>query len=116
MPKLIDTLLRDERLTSRLDDAEARMLIEWLVDRAERGAPEGGRDQPEAWDRLRCRVRAIVCFVVLWCQERAYGPALQLAATERFAWPLPTEPMDGCDLLDSILAWENRAALCTINK
>ena len=96
---VLNLILHNERLTAGLDDAEARMLIEWLVERAEtRSAGEV--------ERLCRRARAIARFVALWCHERLPGAALQLAAAERFAWPLPVGDMEACDLLNDILAWE----------
>ena len=48
----------------------------------------------------------IGAFVRLWCYQNAHGSAYQLAATERFSWPLPVETIDPCDLMAGILAWE----------
>lgn len=101
MRSLLTPILDNERLTNGLDDAEARMLIEWLVERAERV-----RHAAEVRS-LCCRARAIARFVGLWCHEHSAAAALQLAATERFAWPLPTTEVDPCDLLNDILAWED---------
>jgi hypothetical protein len=106
---LLNLILDNDRLTRGLGDAEARMLIEWLVERAESAHaqdPSEERAHVEV-ERLCRRARAIARFVTLWCHERSPGAALQLAATERFGWPLPVEPMDGCDLLSDILAWES---------
>lgn len=101
-------ILDDEALTRGLGDPEARILVEWLVDQAEELT---GRATSEAavWPPLRqlCRrARAISRFVLLWCHREAYGPAGQLAAAERFHWPLPSEPMDPCELMLAILEQE----------
>lgn len=99
----LSPILDNEHITHGLDDAEARLLIDWLIERAE---------EVDSDMRLRSlcrRARAIARFVALWSHERIFGAALQLAATERFAWPLPTEPMDAGDLMEQILAWENGA-------
>ena len=109
LKSLLDIILRDEHLTHRLEDAEARMLIDWLVGRAE---AEHARQPSEARvrreiTRLCRRARAIARFVTLWCHDRQPGSALQLAATERFAWPLPVNHGDACDLLHDILTWED---------
>src|SRR5687768_8094578 len=37
----LSLILQNDRLTAGLDDAEARMLIEWLVERAEQMSDEG---------------------------------------------------------------------------
>jgi hypothetical protein len=106
----LSLILDNNRLTSGLDDAEARMLVEWLVERAEQAharEPDEERVQAEV-RRLCLRARAIARFVGLWCHERLAGAALQLAATERFAWPLPTSVVDACELMHDILAWESR--------
>lgn len=111
--EILGLILDNERLTRGLDDAEARILIEWLVERAEAQHAQFPGEQHATAEiaRLCRRARAIGRFVFLWCHESAsdgFGPALQLAATERFSWPLPIAPMDACDLLQDILAWEDR--------
>jgi hypothetical protein len=102
---LLSDILTDEGLTRGLGDPEARILVEWLVDMA-----EGLADQPgETAARVRglCRRgRAIGCFVRLWCYEGSRGAAIQLAAAERFHWPLPTRAADPCELMQAILRWE----------
>jgi hypothetical protein len=93
-------IVEDEALTRGLADPEARMLVEWLVDRAER-LGEG-----PAVVRLRRRCRAVARFVRLWCHEGQRRSAIQLAGAERFDWPLPTGPADPCELMQEILGWE----------
>lgn len=106
--RFLDPILADEALTRGLRDPEARMLVEWLVEQAERLAetarPEEAADQEVA--RLCRRGRAISRFVGLWCHGGSRGAALQLACTERFAWPLPTSFIDPCELMQSIIDWE----------
>jgi hypothetical protein len=101
-------ILNDDRLTRGLDDAEARMLIDWLVAHAEALAPQDLSANLKVARRVK-RARGIARFVALWCHERAPAAALQLAATERFGWPLPVREMDACDLMHDILAWEQEA-------
>jgi hypothetical protein len=96
----LSPILNKDRITRGLEDAEARMLIEWLVERAE-------TLQADDLERMCLRGRAIARFVGLWCHERLASAALQLAATERFAWPLPSAAQDACDLMEEILAWES---------
>ena len=52
------------------------------------------------------RARAVSRFVTLWCYHQAWGAAGQLAAVERFAWPLPVAAEDPCELMQTILDWE----------
>ncbi|HZT80590.1 MAG TPA: hypothetical protein VFA26_10220 [Gemmataceae bacterium] len=107
--QMVSHVLADEALTRGLQDAEARVLVEWLADRAERIA--AGGDEGAAWAELRRllgRARAIARFVLLWCYQDACGAAGQLAAAERFAWPLPTPGADPCELMQDIVAWETR--------
>jgi hypothetical protein len=109
---MLSQILRDEALTRHLGDPEARLLVEWLVDQAERLA-SAARSEQECGDRVRrlcVRGRAIGRFVCLWCYQRARGAAIQLAATERFHWPLPTAAVDPCDLMFAILEWETQHA------
>src|SRR5438105_1169728 len=98
---LLDLILHNEPLTRGLGDAEARMLIEWLVERTEAlYAREPCQQRVRDLTLRRCRhARSLARFVRLWCEEQAYGAALQLAATERFRWPLPIQSMEACDLM-----------------
>jgi hypothetical protein len=106
---LLSPILDDEAITRGLGDAEARILIEWLVDRAEHVQQEYlVEEQAQATvGRLCRRARSISRFVTLWEQEQR-AAACQLAATERFSWPLPTDAVDPCDLMQAILSWEGR--------
>ena len=106
---LIRAVLRDESLTRDLGDVEARMLVEWVTDWTEllADAARSDDDARELVARLTRRGKAISRFVRLWGDPRARGAATQLAAVERFAWPLPAGPLDPPDLMQHILAWES---------
>jgi len=109
---LLAPIFDDEAITRGLGDAEARMLIEWLVERAEAVQHENFADNETqaAVNRLCRRARAISRFVSLW-EGGERGAACQLAASERFSWPLPSDTIDPCDLMHVILSWEGRAPL-----
>jgi len=103
----LDPILGDEALTRGLGDAEARVLVEWLVERAEElaqnaDAVEAGRTMR----RLFRRARGIAHFVRLWCLEQDPGAAGQLAVTERFNWPWPDPGADACEVMQGIVSWE----------
>ena len=108
---VLSQIVDNEALTRRLADPEARMMVEWLVDQAERLAstspPEQVLDTEVA--RLCRRARAVARFVRLWCHERQRQAACQLAAVERFAWELPSRAMDPCELMQEILFCEGEA-------
>ena len=114
VPKpLLGPILGNDSLTRGLGDAEARLLVEWLVEQVERAAQDlAPLPPPESLVRQLCdRARAVSRFVQLWCYANARGAACQLAATERFPWPLPADEQDPYELMRSILAWEaDRAA------
>ncbi len=104
---LLSPILDDELLTRGLGDAEARAMVEWLVERSEKlhgrlGETSSGREV----QKLCLRARAISRFVNLWCYQQLHGAACQLAATERFAWPLPSTDEDPYDVMNLILEWE----------
>lgn len=107
---LIRGIVRDESLTRGLGDVEARMLVEWVVDWAEllAGAAQTDADAVGLLARLCRRGKAIGRFVRLWDDPRTRGAAAQLAAVERFAWPLPSARIDPPDLMHQILEWESR--------
>jgi hypothetical protein len=100
---LLSHILGDDALTRGLGDPEARILVEWLVERAEQFPEDVAPDQVKALCR---RFRSIARFVALWCHQRNHGAAIQLAAVERFTWPLPSTAIDPCELMQGILDWE----------
>jgi hypothetical protein len=107
---LIRGVLRDESLTRGLGDEEGRMLAEWVADWAEllAGAARDGTDAQVLVARLARRGKAIGRFVQLWNDPRTRGSATQLAAAERFGWPLPADRVEPPDLMQHILTWENQ--------
>lgn len=107
--QLLGRILGNEALTRGLGDPEARMLIEWLVGHAEWLAEHASSAVVAdlALQRLCARARAIGRFVSLWCHADARGAACQLAAVERFYWPLPCGTLDPCELMGDILQWES---------
>jgi hypothetical protein len=105
---LLSRILRNESMTRGLGDPEARVLVEWLVDRAEALADTAVGPVEPRLETLCRRGRAIGRFVLLWCYYQQRGAALQLAAAERFGWPFPEAAVDPCELMQAILGWENR--------
>jgi hypothetical protein len=107
---LVRHILRDEAVTRGLGDIEARMIVEWLAERAEQIAGSAPSEEI-AWAALRriCRrARAISCFVRLWADPDSHGAAIQLAAAEKMFWPLPTGEVDLGELMADILGWVDR--------
>ena len=105
---VLSSILKNDALTRGLGDAEARILVEWLVDQAERaaGASATASTIETHIEKLCRRGRAIGRFVGLWCHSQARGAAGQLAAAERFTWPLPAANGDPCEIMQAILTWE----------
>ncbi len=106
---LVAHILNDDALTYRLGDAEARVLIEWLVEQAERLAvtsPPGVAEQ--AVRRLCRRGRTLACFVSLWCRDNARAGAVQFAACAGLSRALPTGAVDPCELMQELLGLEAR--------
>jgi hypothetical protein len=104
---LLHHILSDERMTRGLGDAEARVLVEWLVEQTEDLMRQVNDQEAATEVNWLCRRgRALAQFVRLWCQDRARGAAGQLAAAERFAWPLPQGSADPCELMQTIVSWE----------
>lgn len=104
---VLNLILDDERLTRNLGDAEARVLIEWLVEEAE-NLPSSltGEGVVAEVQRLCRRGRSLSRFVSLWSVEEDRQGAMQLAACERFVWPLPDQSVDPCQLMQQIVGWE----------
>ena len=104
----LNPILHSEGLTRGLGDCEARLLVEWLVEQAEQIGEQAltGEVTQRRITQLCRRGRAIAHFVQLWCHDYDAAAAYQLAATERFSWPLPSEPADAFDLMTAILSWE----------
>src|SRR5207244_850457 len=82
-----------------------RVLVEWLADMVDQLATDARAETtlPRSLDQLTQKARAIARFVSLWCQGER-GSAVQLAAVERFTWPLPTTAVDPCELMKAILS------------
>jgi len=107
---LVRHILRDEAVTRGLGDVEARMIVEWLAVRAEQIALTAA-NEAIGWESLRnvCRrARVIACFCRLWAVRATRGAAIQLVASERLHWPLPTGEVDPGELMECILAWVDR--------
>jgi hypothetical protein len=105
---ILDPILDNEALTRGLGDAEARVLVEWLVEQAERfsnTSTSEGETRKRVVNLCR-RARAISRFVSLWCHFQAQGAAAQLAAAERFTWPMPRPTDDPYEIMQGILTWE----------
>src|SRR5262245_62411722 len=97
-------ILDDEALTRHLGDAEARILVEWLVERAEELPPDSARAEVS---RLCRKGRLMARFVRLWCHDGLPGAAAQLVAAERVYWPLPDGPITAWELMQGIVDWED---------
>jgi hypothetical protein len=110
---LLEPVLDDELLTRGLGDEEARLLIDWLVDHVELlvqrlSCVERCRHEI---GRLCRRARGVSRFVNLWCHQACHGAACQLAASERFTFPLPLPEVDAYDLMREILDFEEGECL-----
>jgi len=106
---LVGRVLDDEGLTAGLNDPEARVLVEWLVEEVEKiGAAESDDEQAaQKVEQLCQRARLIRKFVALWCHQQDHGAAAQFAATSRLGWPLPvSDQRDPCEVMLHILACE----------
>jgi hypothetical protein len=106
----LSQILDNDALTRGLGDPEARVLVEWLVERVEQLVDTA---DTEMWaraevQRLCRRARAFGRFVGLWCHQQARGAAGQLAAAERFTWPFPETDTDPYELMQTILDWETQ--------
>jgi hypothetical protein len=115
---LLSHILDDDALTRGLGDPEARVLVEWLVEQADGLAAAADSEETIGRQvrRLCRRARSLGCFVRLWCYEGTRGAAVQLAAVERFGWPLPTtRTPDPCELMQGILVWEADNLTQTLN-
>jgi hypothetical protein len=106
----LDPILFDDRLTRPLGDAEARLLIEFLVEQAELldGLQPDSAVQ-RAIAQLCQRGRVLSRVVRLWDQAHCHA-ATQLAACEGLAEALPNRRVDPCRLMERLIAVE--AARC----
>jgi hypothetical protein len=104
LPKvLLAPILENEALTRGLGDAEARMLVEWLVEEVDRQAALADDAAVEREVQRLCRwARGVSRFVQLWCYEESRAAAMQLAASEKIEW-LPATWMEPCELMEEIL-------------
>jgi hypothetical protein len=105
---VLNHILDDEGLTRNLGDEEARALVEWLVEEAEALSPLPDAEAVAEVRRLRQRGRALGRFVRLWAIDGDRKGAMQLAASERFDWPLPDGPVEPGLLMQHIVWFEAR--------
>jgi len=103
--RLVGRILDDESLTDGLQDPEARVLVEWLVEKAEQLAAEDDEIRARSELEKLCRLARVVRrFVTLWCYEHNPGAASQLAAVEKLSGLLPTvADADPCVVMQSLL-------------
>jgi hypothetical protein len=106
MQGLLRPILHDDALTRHLGDSEARILVEWLVERAEYLETDANADAKVG--ALCRRARAIGLFIGLWCYRGQQGAAAQLANAEGFDWPLPEPGLDADLVMEHILEHESR--------
>jgi hypothetical protein len=106
---LLNDILKNDALTRGLGDAEARVLVEWIVERAEVLAEDSPTEDSfnQKLRKLFTRCRAIGRFVMLWGQPALRGGAAQLAAAERFNWPFPPPSAEPYEIMLGILVWED---------
>lgn len=100
----VSRVLDDEGLIDGLDEDEAGLLVEWLVQRTERIAASA-KQEVDAWKQVEMlckRGRAIARLVVLACQKNDQAGAAQLAERERLPWP-PPAAADAHQVLQHIL-------------
>lgn len=101
-------ILDDDSLTRGLGDEESRLLVDWLVERAENLAASSLAVTVRQ-DRLLAicrRAKSVGRFVRLWCYDREPSSAMQLAGTESMHWPLPNGPEDALELMSRLLRVE----------
>lgn len=103
----LDPILRDDALTRCLGDPEARLLIEWLVDEAERleGLPDDALSAAVA--ALCKRGRVMSRFVRLWSIDEQPAAATQLAACEGLTEVLPIGRVGPRRLMRQIITHES---------
>lgn len=109
---LVDRVLDAEALTAGLEDPEARLLIEWLVEQTEQIARQAAslEEARQQVEQLCHYGRTLRRFLILWCYEKNPGGAAQLAATEKFGWPLPpASEGNAFAILRHVLHWHDQA-------
>src|SRR5690349_24912665 len=97
---LVRHILRDEAVTRGLGDVEARMVVEWLADRAEQAAVIAPTEAA-GWAVVRAacrRARVIATFVRLWTAGQ-HGTAIQFVGAARLHWQLPAGEADPGELM-----------------
>jgi len=105
----IDQVMADSRLTYGLEDPEARLLVEWLVEKAEH-LPESGLREDElntAWQVYYRRAKVLRKCVQLWCYRGRPEAAIQLAASEGLAEFLPNSAVEeGVEVMSALMRAE----------
>lgn len=107
--QLINRVLCDEGLTRGLGDAEAKILVEWLVEWFELLTESrlAAETFTPIWQQLCYRCRVFARLVALWCHQSGWAGALQLAACERLEFAPPRSLTDPCELMQQLLDTED---------
>lgn len=102
-------ILDDESLTRGLGDEEARLLVDWLVERAENLAASSLAEttRKNCLSAMCRRGRLVGRFVRLWSAGE-FGSAVQLAGAENVSWNLPSGPEEPAELMNRLLSCEEQ--------
>ncbi len=99
---LVERILEDEGLTSDLDEAEATVLINWLVKRAEAVCAADPKTAETEVGNLRRFGRSVSRVVATWRDEGA-SEAGEKARKAKLPWP-PKNAATAGDVLNWLLA------------
>lgn len=105
-PSLVRLITSDESLVRGLDEPAIRVLLEWIESECESHRETVGG--PSSSDRARHLIqhaRGIARFAQMWNNEATRSGAVQLWATQRWGFSLPSGPVRLMDLLQRATSW-----------
>lgn len=105
-PTLVRLITSDESLVRGLDEPAIRFLIEWIESECEAYRESaGGLSSADHAKRLIQHARGLARFAQMWNSPGKRSGAVQLWATERWGFALPSGPVHLMDLLQRATSW-----------
>lgn len=105
-PNLVRLITSDESLFRGLDEPVIRVLVEWIESECEifREDVAGQSVEERARDLLK-HARGLARFAQMWNNPATRSGAVQLWATQKWGFDLPSGPIRLLDLFQRAMSW-----------
>ncbi len=105
-PNLVRLITSDESLVRGLDEPAIRVLLEWIESECEsHRETAGGLSAADHARHLIQHARGLARFAQMWNDKSTRSGAVQLWATQRWGFALPSGEVRLLDLLQRATSW-----------